>query len=97
MCIRDRFYVAGASGTSYSFKGRMRPCWPYAQTMTYGIAWGDGSSLADMGYAPSTLFAREHVFPKVGVTYQVKLTAMKDAAGRVLNRSVIVPIRASAR
>lgn len=91
------FYVAGASGTSYSFKGRMRPCWPYAQTMTYGIAWGDGSSLADMGYAPSTLFAREHVFPKVGVTYQVKLTAMKDAAGRVLNRSVIVPIRASAR
>lgn len=82
------FYPYAGSGTSYRFWGSMRPCWPYRDAMLYRLAWGDGSPNNALSYPPIDPFTIRHVFPKGGVTYPVTLTAIKDGAGRVLNRSV---------
>lgn len=74
-------------GTTYAFRGRMRPCWPYPDPVTYRFAWGDGSPNSFLLFPPMALFTMQHGFPKRGVTYPVTLTATKDGAGRMLNRS----------
>ncbi len=82
------FFARPGVGTSYVFWGRMRPCWPYLDPMTYRLAWGDGTPNNALSFPPMALFNIQHGFPKRGVTYPVTLTATKDGAGRVLNRSV---------
>lgn len=82
------FFARPGVGTSNVFWGRMRPCWPYLDPMTYRLAWGDGTPNNTLSFPPLALFNIQHGFPKRGVTYPVTLTATKDGAGRVINRSV---------
>lgn len=82
------FFARPGVGTSNVFLGRMRPCWPYLDPMTYRFAWGDGTPNNTLSFPPMALFNLQHGFPKRGVTYPVTLTATKDGAGRVINRSV---------
>ncbi|MDB4935717.1 MAG: hypothetical protein JWP87_2689 [Labilithrix sp.] len=62
--------------------GKMRPCWPYADAITYRITWSDGSISSFTG-APSTLFTQDHDFATYGIK-PIKLEAIRDAAGRDL-------------
>jgi hypothetical protein len=62
--------------------GRMRPCWPYADAITYRITWSDGS-LSNFTGSPATLFTQDHDFGTYGLK-PIKLEAIRDAAGRDL-------------
>lgn len=63
--------------------GRMRPCWPYADAVTYRITWSDGSQ-SDFTGSPTSLFTQDHDFSQYGVK-PMKLEAIRDAAGRDLS------------
>ena len=62
--------------------GRMRPCWPYADAVTYRVTWSDGAVTTFTG-SPTVLFTQDHQFASYGVK-AVKLEALHDAAGRDL-------------
>ena len=75
------FYSQGSVEGTAVMKGRMRPCWPYSDAMTYSLAWGDGTtqSITD---PPATLFSESR-----GLGYgrhSLSLEAVSDAAGRQL-------------
>jgi hypothetical protein len=78
------FYRSASSARTHTFRGAMRPCWPYRDRVTYDISWGDNGPHLIMSQPPSYLFTLTHTFPTSGA-YSVTLTATKDAAGRVLN------------
>ena len=63
--------------------GRMRPCWPYTDAITYRITWSDGA-ISDFTGSPTTLFTQDHDFSTYGVK-PIKLEALHDAAGRDLS------------
>jgi hypothetical protein len=87
------FYVSKRSGTSYTFSGRMRPCWPYTQAMKYRIDWSDGSSTEEVSSAPGTLFTKTHNFTGMFVSHPVKVTAVVDTAGHDPNRTTTRSVR----
>ncbi|MBK7862593.1 MAG: hypothetical protein IPJ65_29090 [Archangiaceae bacterium] len=66
--------------------GKMRPCWPYANTMGYRVLWGDGQS-STTSAAPQTAFSLTHPY-SYGGTYNVRLTAQTDAVGRQVNQTL---------
>lgn len=68
-----------------SYGARMRSCWPYTDNVDYSLDWGDGSSTAFNGPA-ATLTDRTHTWSQLGVK-PLRLTALRDAHGRNLNRS----------
>jgi hypothetical protein len=63
--------------------GRMRPCWPYSDAITYRITWSDGS-ISNFTGSPTTLFTQDHDFATYGIK-PIKLEAIRDAAGRDLS------------
>jgi hypothetical protein len=87
--------VASSNGTSYTMKGRMRPCWPYTQTMRYVVDWGDGSAPETVNAAPGTFFTKSHTFPSYVKTYATKSTAVVDTAGHDPNRTTTRSVRPS--
>jgi hypothetical protein len=63
--------------------GRMRPCWPYTDAITYRITWSDGA-VTDFTGSPTALFTQDHDFSSYGIK-PIKLEALYDAAGRDLS------------
>lgn len=80
----DPIFTSEYSGVAKRARmhGRMRPCWPYSDAITYRITWSDGS-ISNFTGAPSAVFTQEHDFASYGVK-PVKLEAVRDAAGRDL-------------
>jgi len=73
------------AGVLESYAGKMRPCWPYGDTVTYQLDWGDGSTFGF--HAPpqswtGTLYSWSQ--PRV---VGIGLTAQRDDHGRVFNAS----------
>ncbi len=62
--------------------GRMRPCWPYTDAVTYRVTWNDGTA-STFTSSPSSLFTQDHDFSSYGLK-AIKLEALHDAAGRDL-------------
>lgn len=73
-------------GTTQTYGARMRPCWPYSDTVNYQLAWGDGSASTSLSGAPATAATATHAWSSTGSPSLV-LTAQSDAHGRVFNRS----------
>lgn len=64
---------------------KMRPCWPYTDTVKYSMNWGDGSTQALSGPAASVTVTT-HLWQNPG-SPQLTLTALSDSHGRSLNES----------
>jgi len=64
--------------------GRMRPCWPYGDTMTFRLDWADGTTTS-LHKVPSSSWTSSHSYT-YGGNYTLKLTASQDTAGRRLNK-----------
>ncbi len=72
--------------------GGMRPCWPYADALTYTMAWGDGST-ETINMPAGQLFVRDHGYGSKGLK-TLALTTVRDAAGRTIGKTTtsnIVP------
>jgi hypothetical protein len=81
------FYTETCGGGNLAImRGRMRPCWPYQDAITYRVTWSDGA-VTDFTGAPSTLFTQNHSFATYG-SKPIRLDALHDAKGRELSRSV---------
>ena len=63
--------------------GRMRPCWPYTDAVTYRVTWSDGAVSTVTG-SPTALFTQDHVFSTYGVK-PIAVEPLHDAAGRDLS------------
>lgn len=68
--------------TSQRYDAKMRPCWPYGDTVSYGLNWGDGTSAALSG-APQSFTSTYKTWPTVGPK-PIALTALSDGHGRQL-------------
>ncbi len=69
--------------TNYS--SRMRPCWPYTDTVNSRFAWGDGT-YSTYSAAPSTTTTRSKFWTTTGAK-SVSATALSDSHGRTFNAS----------
>jgi len=96
--LRPIFYSSGVSGTTVTMHGRMRPCWPYTDKMTYRLTWGDGS-VETVSASPTALFTKSHTFATKG-SKNIQLQAVSDQANRdpnatttrtvtILNRPIV--------
>ncbi len=65
------------------YSARMRPCWPYADTVNYLVNWGDGSQMALSG-APQDNASATHSWPEGNRV--LTLTALSDSRGRQFNK-----------
>jgi hypothetical protein len=88
------FYASRAPSGAVTMRGRMRPCWPYTDSMHYTIDWNDGSAQSAFDAAPATLLSAPHSFP-VNHTYAVTLTAVGDAAGRGVHHAATRSVTSS--
>lgn len=70
----------------YTAQARMRPCWPYADSVTYSLDWGDGTSDSLSG-APSAWQSAAHSWTELG-SRSLLLTAVRDSHGRELNKGM---------
>ncbi len=77
-------YKPGTLG-GLTFQGRMRPCWPYTDNMTYKLDYKDGT-VSTFTLKPSTLFTAAHAFSGA-IPAKITLTAVKDAKNRSINKS----------
>ena len=68
---------------STNYSSRMRPCWPYADTVNSQFAWGD-ATYASYSAAPSTPTTKTKYWTTVGAK-TVQATALSDAHGRTLS------------
>jgi hypothetical protein len=68
-----------------SFSAKMRPCWPYTDSVTYRFAWGDGSTTTLSG-APQSWTPSSHTWTTTG-TKAMSLTSLSDSRGRSLNQA----------
>lgn len=71
------------SNVEKRFRGRMRPCWPYADAVSYRIDWQDGAQ-STFSAAPASTFSESHSSPQ-SLRQTAELTAVSDAHGRQLN------------
>jgi hypothetical protein len=80
----DPIFTSEATGVARRARmhGRMRPCWPYADAVTYRITWSDGT-FSSFTAAPGAVFTQQHDFASPGLK-PIKLEALYDAAGRNL-------------
>jgi hypothetical protein len=81
----DPMLTTQLSSTDYlltHMHGRMRPCWPYTDAVTYRLTWNDGA-VTTFTAAPGAVFTQDHHFGGYGHKV-VKLEALHDAAGRDL-------------
>jgi len=65
-----------------TYLGKMRPCWPYDDKVSYDLAWGDGAS-SPASEDPGTFFSAGHTWTSAG-TRTLALTALRDDHGRTL-------------
>ena len=77
--------VTVPANTTQTYGMKMRPCWPYTDTVNYSMNWGDGNTQALSGPAASVTTAT-HLWQNAG-SPQLTLTALKDSHGRNLNKS----------
>ena len=79
------FYARAAGNNGAKATIKMRPCWPYQDTMNYRIDWGDGQS-SDVSASPKSSKDVTHTYKNKG---QKRLTgtAGRDAARRKIERS----------
>jgi hypothetical protein len=61
---------------------RMRPCWPYGDTITYQMTWGDGAVESFSG-SPSALLDKAHSYGTLGLK-SVRVDAVTDSKGRTM-------------
>jgi hypothetical protein len=92
--LSPMFYVQGVQKNgAITVRAGMRPCWPYADVVTYLVTWGDGSTNLING-APGTLLTLAHTFGSLE-PHGLRLDALSDADGRTLGgsteRSLIFP------
>ncbi|AKJ04133.1 hypothetical protein ATI61_101771 [Archangium gephyra] len=73
--------------TFTNYSSRMRPCWPYGDTVSSRFSWGDGT-LSSYSAAPSTTTTRAKAWSTAG-TLGVQSTALSDSHGRSLNASTL--------
>jgi hypothetical protein len=73
--------VPAQAAQTYGVK--MRPCWPYNDTVNYTVNWGDGSSQALSGPA-GAVTVTTHTWQNPG-NPQLVLTALNDSHGRNFN------------
>jgi hypothetical protein len=69
--------------TFTNYSSRMRPCWPYGDTVSSRFTWGDGT-ISAYSAAPSTTTTRAKAWSTIG-TVGVQSTALSDSHGRSLN------------
>lgn len=72
-------------GAVQSYTAKMRPCYPYPDTVNYRLVWGDGSSSSLHG-SPQTGASANHAWSAPG-TKTLTLTARGDMHGRTFERS----------
>jgi hypothetical protein len=70
---------------SQTYNAKMRPCWPYSNTVTYRFAWGDGSTTTLSG-SPQTWTPSSHTWTSTG-NKTMSLTSLSDSYGRSLNQA----------
>ncbi|PTL76775.1 hypothetical protein [Vitiosangium sp. GDMCC 1.1324] len=66
-----------------NYNSRMRPCWPYSDTINYQLAWGDSTSTS-FSAAPATITTKSKAWTSTGAK-TVALTALSDSHGRQLS------------
>lgn len=64
---------------------RMRPCWPYSDSMNYVVDWMDGSPLQSLTGPANTLINMPHNYLTPGFKL-AKVRAVNDSHGRNINR-----------
>jgi hypothetical protein len=86
--VSPLFYVQDAHAPgSVTLRAGMRPCWPYADVVTYLVTWSDGATDLIKG-APGTLLTVTHSFASREARL-LRLDALTDAAGRTLGASTL--------
>jgi len=70
---------------SKSHSAKMRPCWPYTDSVNYRFAWGDGGTTTLSGAAQSWT-PSSHTWTTTGPK-AMSLTALSDSHGRTLNQA----------
>ncbi|MFY0575755.1 hypothetical protein ACN28S_16585 [Cystobacter fuscus] len=63
-----------------SYSSRMRPCWPYADSVNSQFNWGDGT-YASFSAVPGTTTTRTKFWTSTGAK-AVRVTALNDSHGR---------------
>jgi|GEM_PF-3125859 len=81
-------------GVPETFGARMRPCWPYTDTVQYRMNWGDGSALQALSGPAASVVSASHAWAAVGMP-QLTLTSLQDSHGRSLNKSTTRSVQAS--
>jgi len=69
-----------------TMKVAMRPCWPYNDTVTYKMTWGDGAITNFSGH-PDTLLSQAHSYAVNGQK-SIRVDAVTDSKGRDMARNV---------
>lgn len=82
-------FQAKATGTNtVEAKGRMRPCWPYADAMHYRLSWGDGTAPTEFFSSPATTFTKTHTYASTGLK-TLSLLPLEDTKDRGPGRATI--------
>jgi hypothetical protein len=75
------FYGRSCGGQNMAtMKVAMRPCWPYNDTVTYKMTWGDGAITNFSGH-PDTLLTQAHSYGINGLK-SIRVDAVQDSKGR---------------
>jgi hypothetical protein len=78
------FYDQPSAGTTVAtMRGKMRPCWPYNDPVTFRITWNDGTTSMLTSH-PDTLFSQPHDYGIFG-NKMVRIDALSDSKGRSIN------------
>ncbi len=85
--VFDPMVTGTAGGFAVTMQGRMRPCYPFTDAMSYLVTWSDGST-SNVSSAPSQARFSEphHTFATAGVK-PISVEAVSDAAGRTIGTS----------
>ncbi len=76
--------VDAALNQSTLYTAKMRPCWPYNDSINYIVNWGDGTEMALNG-APQANTSASHSWNVEGAK-GLTLTAVSDTHGRQLDK-----------
>lgn len=71
------------AGMAQTYTAKMRPCWPYTDSVNYKLTWGNGTTMTGSS-APKTAKSFTNTWSTAN-TYTMGLTAQNDAHGRALN------------
>ncbi|QRN97582.1 hypothetical protein JRI60_00355 [Archangium violaceum] len=73
------------ANVAQTYSARMRPCWPYGDTVNYQLGWGDGSTSYPSG-APASPVSVSHAWSSTGAK-GLSLIARNDSHGRQFNKT----------